>query len=54
LPRLRIERTKIVGKIVLDEDPGAADLSAGDLAYLGAATELLRMATEEVSRLSKT
>jgi len=47
LPGLRIERTQIVGKIRVEEHPGAADLGTRNLSYLRALTQFLRMYLEE-------
>jgi len=41
LPGPRIERTEVVGKIVLEENPGAADLHPGNEPDLRAAAQLL-------------
>jgi hypothetical protein len=51
LPRLRIKGPKVVSKVVLEEDPGAADLGAGDPGGLGALAKLLRMDVQKCCSL---
>lgn len=42
---MRIEGANVGHKVVLEKDPGAADLGAGNAAELGALAQLFRMNT---------
>jgi hypothetical protein len=37
----------VLGQVLFEEDPGTADLRAGDLSGLGTTAEFLRMAAQE-------
>jgi hypothetical protein len=39
----------VLRQVLLEEDPGTADLCAGDLSGFGACAEFLRMAAQEGS-----
>jgi len=49
LPRRRIKRAQIPGKILVQEDPGAARFAARDNACLGTLANLLGVHPQELS-----
>jgi len=53
LPRRRIKRAQIFGKVILDKYPALADFSGGHTACLGTAAQLFRVQLEKVGSLFK-
>jgi hypothetical protein len=53
LPRLRIERAQVEGKVVVDENPGAPCLGARDEAGLRTPAQFLRVHAQEGGGLGK-
>jgi len=53
LPRLRIERAQVDGKVVVDEHPGAPCLGARDEAGLRTPAQFLRVHAQEGGGLGK-
>jgi len=51
LPFHRIQRAQKVGEIVLEKNPGAAWLGAGDKAAFGSSADFLRVHAQEGGRL---